>query len=186
MLMLLMCWASQSSAQPTRTWVDGDVPLQKHIESIIEHKGHASYTYKAQGSLGIPQLTITRSIDYNESERKPRVGLSLAGSACAYLDAELGAVGAWGPECKITKWLKKPQGKLEVMTESLAKQIEYYKEGDIYRDGDYFYTPKSMPVGFGHDSARYILENGKGKKAEVIFKLAIEKRVDCTKVDCDF
>jgi|GEM_PF-7036312 len=92
------------------------------------------YDYKDEGPLGIPSLTIDSVIDYTVLPGPvPGIGsdirtreavshvvpqaISLASQACLFLDLELyKKLGAWGPECKIVKFLQMPQGTLVKLT----------------------------------------------------------------------
>lgn len=77
-----------------------------------------------------------------------------ATQACLYLDYELArTLGAWGPECKITKFLKMPTNGV------LTKQAG---------EDEYSYAPRKPDT---KDSLRFILENGAGKQVDVTVNL---------------
>lgn len=122
--------------------------------------GWSGYTYSEKGPLGIPSLTWeTGSFEYSERwEDLSTSGLSLATGSCARLDIIAKQAGAWGPDCKITKFIEQPKlGKLSPATWPNALA------------GDYLYTAQ----GLGDDRVRLILENGAGKKVDVTVKVRI-------------
>ena len=81
--------------------------------------------------------------------------VALAPQACLYLDYELSdTLGSWGPECKITKFLKMPTNG------ALVK---------LPGTDQYTYAPKKPHT---KDSVRFILENGAGKQVDVTVDLS--------------
>lgn len=114
----------------------------------------------------MPKLTIGKPVEYSlenfhrnlAGKEKPQIipqAVGLAKFACICLDIEAKQAGAWGPECKIVKFLKMPEGKLIKDTIPEA------------REGDYLYTPPRI----GTDTVRFILENGAGRQVDVTIKL---------------
>lgn len=145
-------------------WIGDDKGLLGEIQrklKLPEQIIKSFYSYEPNGPLGMPRLTTSYPVDYafDPEVRNKRVlipqSVGFAQLACSRLDLEAKQAGAWGPECKIKKFLKLPEGKLIKATEPYA------------REGDYLYTPARI----GTDTARFILENGAGKQVEVIFKI---------------
>ena len=123
-----------------------------------------SYTYADKGPLGMPALTWEAD-DFEYSAKWADLNtrsLSLATQSCSQLDIIAKKVGAWGPECKVTKFIEMPtRGKLS--------QPAWPNP----RMGDYMYTAMSS----GTDRVRFILENGAGKQVDVTVKIRIAKWV---------
>ena len=115
----------------------------------------------------MPALVWNTSIDNivvgeEPSQRRPaKHPLGLASTSCLILDAEARKAGAWGPECKITRYIAMPKGELSPAIWQGA------------HDGDFMYTPRR--AGAGTDTAHFILENGAGKKVDVTVKIEIRK-----------
>ena len=154
-------------SQPANDWI-GDNPVRrKNIESAVRGPNAAQdlqyrkVQYSDSGPLKIPTLKHERDVDY--APRPDGTGrqvpheqlLSLASESCAILDMLAGKAGAWGPECKITQILQKPSGKLVPDTNPGARQ------------GDFLYIPSRAGV----HTARFILENGAGRKVDVTVKI---------------
>jgi hypothetical protein len=121
-----------------------------------------TYSYTEKGPLGIPALTwAAPSFEYSSKWEDVNTDiLSLATQSCSQLDLIAKQAGAWGPECKITKFIEKPtRGKLSSPTWPNP------------RTGDYRYTAHSV----GNDRVRFILENGAGKKVDVTVEIHINK-----------
>ena len=154
-------------SQPANDWI-GDNPVRrKNMESAVlgpnaaQDLQYRKVQYSDSGPLKIPTLKHERYVDY--APRPDGTGrqvpheqlLSLASESCAILDMLAGKAGAWGPECKITQILQKPSGKLVPDTNPGARQ------------GDFLYTPSRAGV----HTARFILENGAGRKVDVTVKI---------------
>ena len=154
-------------SQPANDWI-GDNPVwRKNMESAVHAQNAAQdlqyrkVQYSDSGPLKIPTLRHERDVDYaprpdGTGRQVPRDQLlGLASESCAILDMLSGKAGAWGPECKITQILQKPSGKLVPDTNPGARQ------------GDFLYTPSRAGV----HTARFILENGAGRKVDVTVKI---------------
>jgi hypothetical protein len=153
------------------TWLGNDVELREEIEKSIKNPDYFKranrFTYVEKGPLGIPSLKwdwpveyIARTTDANKIETLSDL-LPLSSLSCYMLDVEAQKPGAWGPECKISKFIKRPRGKLRPRTPA---------DGPL--DG-YMYTPPGNGKRATTDTIRFILENGEGKKVDVTVKLTI-------------
>jgi Matrixin len=121
--------------------------------------------YLEKGPLGMPSLVISSLVlDFSAggSKNHNRQLLELAGTACYILDVKARQAGAWGPECKIEKFITMPKGKLtEFKGPTADSNIRNYGPGTYYFD----------PKGFGRDTIRFILTNGEGKKVDVTYRI---------------
>ena len=167
------------------SWISNEPPsdLKALIESIKNSEAFRSvnpYTYAEKGPLGMPSLAWETPVDYIRTRDWEVVGgpvktrtmphaMSLAFASCYRLDIEAKQAGAWGPECKIAKFIKRPKGKLSPPTWPGASA------------GDYMYTPP----GVGTDTVRFILENGAGKQVDVTVKIKVGKWESEGKVESD-
>ena len=174
---------NNSSLSPlTPNWSTGK-SKNRIFEGYLLHrdriKSQNIYDYKNDGLSGMPSLTINSPIEYitlpGPASHEPQGAgidintkggrrhitpnaIGLATQACLYLDLELTQkLGAWGPECKITQFLKMP---------TLGDFVKQIAPGA--NDGDYYYTPRKPNT---QDVVRCILENGAGKKVEVTVHL---------------
>ena len=158
---------AEQSISGQRTWIEGDPDMIKGFEFYAKQgkewlKQNQIYEYRSESELGIPQLMINMPVDYiqlgtgdGKSTEVVSNPVALARVACLFLDLEKGRSGAWGPDCKIAKFLSTPKGKLEKSNKPGA------------RSGDYMYTPP----GVGTDKLRYVLENGAGIQVDVTVNL---------------
>jgi hypothetical protein len=185
LLITSYCIAEKSGPalnEPAVDWSKNNgngIPIKQAFDryKLNRKSAHSQYSYNGNGSLGIPSLTINQLIEYKtmrgSAAHEPQgAGIDLKGrhivpnvvglasKACLFLDLELtGRLGAWGPECKITQFLQMPaQG-------MLVKRIS-----PVADDGAFYYTPKNPET---HDVLRFILENGEGKKVDVIVNINI-------------
>ena len=169
-LVLAQATTPPALAAPQPNWISNDPRSLKALTDSIRNSERytaLAHTYTENGPLGIPALIWNMPIEnitYGDepSQRRP-IGhaLGLATNSCYILDVLAKQAGAWGPECKITKYITMPKGKLSPAT----------WEGP--REGDFTYTPRR--AGSGIDTARFILENGAGKKVDVTVKIGIDK-----------
>ena len=153
------------------SWLDNKPMLKASIEKSIKDsenfKSANPHIYKEKGPLGIPALTYERGLDYLASytdlgKRETLAqDLFLPSTACYMLDFEAKKSGAWGPECKISKIIKRPRGKLVISAPT----------GE--RADNSMYTPPGNGKRATTDSVRFILENGEGKKVDVTIKINI-------------
>ena len=158
---------------PPPSWISNDPRSLKALIDDIKHSETytvaGSPTYTENGPLGMPVLVWNMPIENilhgDEPNRRRPIAhaLGLATNSCYILDVLAKQAGAWGPECKITKYIAKPTGKLGPPTWAGP------------HEGDYMYTPRRP--GAGADMARFILENGAGKKIDVTVKIKIDKWV---------
>lgn len=85
--------------------------------------------------------------------------------ACEILDLAMGKeLGDWGPECKVSKMLESPDGRL------VRRDPKAEGRGPSYQEGDYYFTPAGKNT---RDTIRSILENGAGKQVEVIYNIRV-------------
>ena len=156
---------------PQPNWTTNDPQAAKSINEVLDHPewfSSPTHTYTEVGPLGMPKLIWTQEIDNIIMGEEPRLRrpvahpLFFASGSCRILDVDAKKAGAWGPECKITKYITMPsKGKLSPPTFKGAYA------------GEYMYTPHR--AGAGTDMARFILENGAGKKVDVTVKIKINK-----------
>jgi hypothetical protein len=155
---------------PAPDWIGNDKRLLDVFKSYLNVpgglKGNASgYDYEPNGPLGIPALTLFFPVDFLRLQMDSGAtyiapqNMGLATTACLYLDVEQGRAGAWGPECKISRFITLPQGKLVPSDRINA------------RPGTYSYTPRQE----GPDKLRFILENGQGKQVDVTVKISVTR-----------
>lgn len=152
-------------------WLSGNPEALKRLEGYIQQNSQRggdvtgwSYSYSEKGPLGIPALTWEAD-DFEYSAKWADLNtrsLSLATQSCSQLDIIAKKAGAWGPECKVTKFIEAPtRGQLSQPTWPSPRM------------GDYMYTAISA----GTDRVRFILENGAGKQVDVTVKIRIVKWV---------
>ncbi|MDR0578298.1 MAG: matrixin family metalloprotease [Candidatus Accumulibacter sp.] len=131
------------------------------IRRYNKFEGLGITSYSEDGPLGLPTLTFESSdIEFHldkDGRPFPQI-LNLALQSCFYLDVEAGQAGAWGPECKIVRFLEMPVGKLEPQTKG-------------YFDGDSMY----IPIRDGMDKVRFILDNGAGRQVDVTVYINVLK-----------
>ncbi|MDR0716346.1 MAG: hypothetical protein LBF50_02865 [Azoarcus sp.] len=111
---------------PAPNWVS-DYP--KTVKALVDwvrtnrkFAGEGITAYSENGPLGLPTLTwqapdiemawTERDGDPSELRVNPQL-LNLVSQSCILLDVEAGQAGAWGPECKIERFIKMPEGQLE-------------------------------------------------------------------------
>ena len=152
------------------SWLDGRPEHRKDIEKWIKNleglRSVVPYTYTEKGPLGIPSLTYENQLDYLASYQSSRRLETYAQEispkvSCTILDVEAKKAGAWGPECKISKIIMRPRGKLS-WSKSTGEWIDSLS-----------YTPPGNGKRATTDSVRFILENGEGKKVDVMIKINI-------------
>ena len=175
--------APQAIGAPMPDWAENARSLKRNFEhaltipSVIKQ----GYAYKSDGTMGMPSLSVYSLVEFStlrgtKAVEPQRAGIDLKGSkeirhivpksiglatkACFLLDYELTQkLGAWGPECKIVKFLKMPtKGEFVKQTDPKA------------HSGDYYYTPREPNT---KDSVRFILENGAGKQVDVTINLDV-------------
>lgn len=165
-LVLAQATTPPALVAPQPNWISKDTPSLKVLTEDIKNpdafKSVNPYTYTENGPLGMPALVWNKSLDYirttedgGKTMQTSEHALSLSFASCYRLDVEAKQAGAWGPECKITKFITMPKGKLSPPTWTGAGE------------GDYMYTPPRV----GTDTVRFILENGAGKKVDVTVKI---------------
>jgi hypothetical protein len=97
-------------------------------------------SYSENGPLGLPTLTweapgiemhvslCSEGESNGSSDLCPTThGLQLAAMSCLLLDSKAGQAGAWGPECKIERFIEMPEGRLETP-----------EGGPFYGDSNYY------------------------------------------------
>lgn len=159
--------AIEQSTTDQRTWIDGDADMLKGFERYTRDgkewlKEDRIYAYSPEGELGMPSLLVNMTIDYirlgGGDGKPPEIlanQIALARAACLFLDLEKGEAGAWGPACRIARFLTMPEGKFEKSNKPDA------------RNGDFVYTPPRV----GTDMLRFVLENGAGNQVDVTVNL---------------
>jgi hypothetical protein len=155
---------------PAPNWVS---PYPKAVEGMVREiqkfqkypgaKPESLISYSENGSLGIPALTwktfdlemhwqAVSDVDLSKTRPVAEI-LNLASHSCTLLDLIVGQVGAWGPECKIVRFLEMPEGQMSKSTWT----------GPSLSNDDCLYTP----VRVGMDRVRFILDNGARRQVDV-------------------
>ena len=154
-----------SISQPTQDWIGTDLKDRRFIQNWMQKRSQTEEIYQPRyaenGPLQMPTLKFNMEVDY--APRSNGAGkivpneqmVNFGRLACILMDFVQGKAGAWGPECKITQFLQRPVGKLVPDTQPGALA------------GAQMYFPSRA----GIHTARFILENGAGRKVDVTVKI---------------
>ena len=154
-----------SISRPSQDWIGSDATDRRAIQGWIQQQSQIEEGYQpryaANGPLNMPALVFNLSLDYAPRLREtgkivPNEQMVNFGRlACMLMDSIDGKAGAWGPECKITQFIQRPGGKLVADNQAGALP------------GAQMYFPSRA----GMHTARFILENGAGRKVDVTVKI---------------
>jgi len=154
-----------SISRPSQDWIGSDATDRRAIQGWIQQQSQIEEGYQpryaANGPLNMPALVFNLSLDYAPRLRETgkivpnEQMVNFARLACMLMDSIDGKAGAWGPECKITQFIQRPGGKLVADNQAGALP------------GAQMYFPSRA----GMHTARFILENGAGRKVDVTVKI---------------
>jgi hypothetical protein len=161
---------------PAPNWIS-DYPnavkgMVREIQELRRYQGlrpESLISYSENGPLGIPALiwktfdiefSLTAAEDDISKLHPIRHTLNLASHSCRLFDFNVGQAGAWGPECKVVRFIELPEGQMDT------------PNGAVPFNGDCWYTP----VGAGMDKVRFILENGAGRQIDVTVYIDVMER----------
>jgi hypothetical protein len=149
----------------SQDWIGTDVKDRRFIQDWILQRSQAEEFYKPRyaenGPLQVPTLKFNLSVDYaprsnGNGKIVPNEQMVNFGRlACMLMDSVEGKAGTWGPECKITQFIQRPGGKLVP-----DNQVGALPGAQMY-----------FPSRAGIHTARFILENGAGRKVDVTVKI---------------
>jgi hypothetical protein len=156
---------------PAPNWVSkypeklkGMIYIIRKLQRSPGAKPESLISYTENGPLGIPALTW-KTFDTQlylagvENDIPETLNVQFAAWSCLLLDTEAGQAGAWGPECKIDRFIEMPEGRLETPA-----------EGPFYGDSRY------TPVRVGMDKVRFILDNGAGRQVDVTVYIDVREQ----------